>query len=181
MGYVPAIALGARREKGSRNMDRRKLAVVPLFLISVLVLLVAAAACGGDDDDDTGDDGGGEATSAAPAEGPGTVTLTSTAIQGQSGKLLLVLAAEGGQQIARLCAPITSDDFTLPATVMTEVPEGNDPCGGDTAEATLEEGSYQLSAGVYVGGEQTPASSTTLNVDVAGDVSAEIDGSALSQ
>ena len=76
---------------------------------------------------------------------------------------------------------ITSDEFTLPETVMTEVPEGNDPCGEGTPEATLAEGTYSLTAGVYVGGEQTAESSTTLSVDVAGNVSAEIDGAALSQ
>jgi hypothetical protein len=148
-------------------------------MVAVALVMVA---CGGDDDDD---DGGGGATSPAAAshaaEGPGTITLTSTSIEGQSGNILLVFAiAGGGDRLGRACVPITSDSFTLGGAVMTEVPAGDDPCGGDTDETTFEEGTYDIVAGVYVGGQQTPEAETTLTVEVAGDVTAELDGAALS-
>ena len=153
---------------------------VMVMLFSVMVA-AAASACGGDDDD------GGDATVPAgatslAAEGPGTLKVTSSAIAGQSGKILLGFAvpASGGERVARLCVPITSDDFTVPATAMTEVPQGNDPCGGDTPVATLDEGTYTLTAGVYVGGQQTPEAETTVTVEVAGHVEAELDGAELS-
>lgn len=154
------------------------------ILISVLAvsLLAFVAACGGDDDDDGG--ATTEATSppaATQGSGPGTVTLTSTAIQGQSGKILLVFATSGSDRVARACVPISSDDFTLSGEVMTDIPAGNDPCGDGTAETTFEEGSYTITAGVYVGGEQTPVAETTTTVEVAGDVTAELDGAELSQ
>jgi hypothetical protein len=151
-----------------------------MFALIAAAMVLAAAACGGDDDDDGG--GGGGATSPAAAEGPGTITLTSTAISGQDGKILLAFAvpATGGERVARLCVPITSDDFTVLPVVMTEVPEGNDPCGGDTSETTLDEGTYTITAGVYVGGQQTPEAETTVTVEVAGDAEAELDGAELS-
>jgi hypothetical protein len=173
-----------RWEKGRQmNAPLRSVLTRTLALALVaLLFLVAAAACGGDDDDDGGDEGG--ATSAAattPASGPGTITLSSTAISGQDGKVLLVFATSGQDRLARACVPITSDSFEVTGVVMSDVPEGNDPCGGETPETTFEEGDYSLSAGVYVGGQQTPDAETTLSVSVAGDVTAEIDGAELSQ
>lgn len=151
-----------------------------LVVLGLVTLLLVTAACsGGDDvDADSGDDG---AAATAAAEGPGTITLSSSAITGQSGKILLVFAQGGGQQMARVCTPITSDDFTLSATVMTEMPAGDNPCGDETSGFTFDEGTYSLTAGVYVGGQQTPEVSTTFSVTVAGDTPAEIDGAALSQ
>jgi hypothetical protein len=161
-------------------------AVLPSRLVILAlggVLLITLSACGGDDDD-----GDATATTSAPAattaapEGPGTITLTSSDIERQNGKILLVFAipASGGERVARLCVPISAGSFTLPDTVMTEVPAGDDPCGGDTPAATLEEGTYTLTAGVYVGGQQTPDAEATISVEVAGDVTTELDGAELS-
>lgn len=157
---------------------------LPRFFIVALgaLLLAAASACGGDDDSGAATGTSAPAATTAAPEGPGTITLTSSAIEGQSGKILLVFAipAGGGERVARLCASIQSDNFMLSGTVMTEVPAGNDPCSGDTSEATLEEGAYSLTAGVYVGGQQTAEAEVTLSVEVAGDVTAELDGAELS-
>lgn len=157
-----------------------RLTYLTLPFLALLALLALASACGGDDDD-----GGAEATSpaatATPGSGPGTITLTSTAISGQADKILLVFAISGSDRLGRACIPITSDDFTVSGVVMTDVPAGNDPCGGDTPETTFDEGTYQITAGVYVGGQQTAEAETTLTVDVAGNVTAELDGAALSQ
>jgi hypothetical protein len=166
--------------KDVNRMNPRIATVRRLFIVMLAALAVGAAACGGDDDG-----GGAGATSPAAtsrAQGPGVISISSTAISGQSGKILLVFAtpAGGGAQLARLCLPITSDDFTLSGAVLTDIPAGDDPCGGDTPETTFEEGAYDLVAGVYVGGQQTPEAETTLTGQVAGDTTVEIDGSDLS-
>jgi hypothetical protein len=89
--------------------------------------------------------------------------------------------AEGGEQLARLCAGIDSDDFTLSATVMTDIPSGNDPCGGNTSQTTFAQGNYEITAAVFTGGQQTPEAQVKLNVDVKGNVTSQIDGTALSK
>ena len=158
-----------------RNVPKSRVLIIALGAM----LLVAVFACGG------GDGGGASATplvtTAAPA-GPGTITLTSTAIQGRSGKILLVYAAPvgGGARLARLCAGIDSDSFTLSAMAMTDVPSGNDPCGGNTAQTTFAQGTYEITAAVFTGGQQTPEAQVKLNVEVKGSVTAQIDGGALS-
>jgi hypothetical protein len=161
-------------------MHIRALRALLIGVIALTAAGLAASACGGDDDD-----GGTSATSPAatptPGSGSGTITLTSSAITGQSGKILLIYATSGSDRLARACISITSDNFTVPATVMTDVPSGNDPCGGDTSDTSFDEGAYSITAGVYVGGQQTAEKEATLSVDVAGDVTAELNGAELSQ
>jgi len=157
---------------------------ISAFSVSLLMgVLAFAAACGGDDDGTTPEGTSPAAQTSAAAQGPGTITLTSTAIEGQSGKILLVFAtAEGGQErLARLCRSIDSDSFELSGGTLTDVPSGDDPCGGDTPATTFDEGTYQVTAGVYVGGQQEPEKQATVTVTVAGDVTAELDGGSLSR
>lgn len=165
------------------TLNRARLHILLPALVASLTL--ALAACGGGGGDSAGGPSASppSAATATQGHGPGTVAITSSAISGQAGKVLLVFAtpAGGGQQVAVACTQITSDSFELPATVMTEVPAGNNPCEGGTGEATFDEGTYSLVAGVYVGGQQTPEAQATVNVTVAGDVTAEIDGAELSQ
>lgn len=162
---------------------RKSVRLWGLLAFALSIALVGAIACGGDDN-------GGASTSAtsSPAattagSGPGTITLTSTAIQGRSDKILLVYAvpAGGGAQLARLCAGIDSDDFTLSATVMSDIPSGSDPCGGNTSETTFAQGTYEVTASVFTGGQQTPEAQAKFSVDVKGNVTAQIDGTALSK
>ncbi len=154
-----------------------------VFIVVIAVLALAAVACGGADagEDADADTGADAATDAGvtsptpvitPGQGPGVITISSTPISGQSGKILLVFAlpAGGGGQLARLCVPITSDDFTLSGAVMTDIPAGDNPCAGETPETTFEEGAYELVAGIYVGGQRTPDAETTLTGQVAGEL-----------
>jgi hypothetical protein len=170
-------------EKG-RQMNAPLRSVLTRFsavALLVLSLTLMAAACGGDDDG--GSDGDGATTAPAAttaASGPGTITLTSSAISGQSGKILLAFVTSGSDRLARACVPINSDSLELSGVVMTDIPEGDDPCGAETPETTLEEGDYSLVAGVYVGGEQTPEAETTLSIQVAGNTTVAIDGAELS-
>jgi hypothetical protein len=164
-------------------MKVSKASSLSIFLVmAVAVLLAGAVSCGG------GDDGTPSTAATSPpaataASGPGAIALSSTAIQGRSGKILLVYAAPagGGQQLARLCAGIDSDNFTLSATVMTDVPSGNDPCGGNTSQTTFPQGTYEVTAAVFTGGQQTPEAQVKFNVEVKGNVTSQINGTALSK
>ena len=120
---------------------------------------------------------------ATPVRGPGTITLTSTAIRGQAGKILLVLAQSEGrsQMMSRACIPIASDNFILPETRLFNLPAGGNPCADSPGITTFPEGRYLLNVGVYVGGSQTADKQFSKNVDVAGNVKVELDGAALSR
>ncbi len=153
---------------------------LPLFAIVPAIAgltVLLAAACG--------DDGESSPTDrpSAAASGPGTITVTSSAIEGQDGRVLLIFAAPeaGGAQMARACIPITSDSFAASGTVLTDTPPGDDPCGGATPETSFPEGTYTLTAGIYAPPAQSPEAETTQTVQVSGDVAVEIDGASLSR
>jgi hypothetical protein len=135
-------------------------------LMSVLV------ACGGDEAPPTASSAprGGESSPAA--SDPGTITLTGGAINGQRGKVLLVLASPqaGGAPVARACIPITSNSFAVPKTVMTEVPANQEPCGASSQASVLAPGTYTLTAGVYAPPSQKAdrESSQTIEVSISG-------------
>lgn len=153
------------------------------LLMAVAALLVVAVSCGGGSDNASSATVTSSLTATTAASGPGAITLTSTAIQGRSGKILLAYAAPagGGGQLARLCAGIDSDNFTLSATSMTDVPSGDDPCGGGTSQTTFAQGTYEITASVFTGGQQTPEAQVKLNVEVKGNVTAQINGASLSR
>lgn len=156
--------------------------------LTVLLLGAAAiatvAACG--------DDGGGNGDSASPTaatspaakSGPGTITITSsTPITGQSKKVLLVYAAPqaGGALLAEACIQLTSDRVSVPSTVMTEKKGDQAPCSGSAGPAKLPEGTYSFTAGIYAPPAQTAEKEVKLTIEVKGDVTAQIDGAALSK
>jgi hypothetical protein len=159
---------------------RPRFAPVIAFLVLGALVLLASAACGGDDDDAATAAATSPAAATTAASGPGTITLTSSTIEGQAEKILLVFATSGNDRLARACIPITSDSFEVSGAEMTEIP-AQDPCGSDPDVVTFDEGTYQITAGIYEGGQQTAEAETTLTVEVAGDVTAELDGAALSQ
>ena len=78
-------------------------------------------------------------------------------------------------------APHTCDAFVLPATALHELPGDANPCAVASDVKTFPAGSYIVTAGVYVPGEQTPSVSTSIAVEVDGDVTATIDGTKLSK
>lgn len=83
--------------------------------------------------------------------------------------------------MSRACIQIASDNFILPETRLFDLPAGNNPCGDSPGVTTFAEGRYLLNIGVYVGGSQTADKQVSRNVDVAGNVKAELDGAALSR
>jgi len=136
--------------------------------------------------------GGGSKTEPTPSQagstqvpagsGPGTITISSTTIQGQSGRIMLVFVSQEGQgQLARACIQLNSDSFMVPDTAMSDVPAGSDPCGGSTSVTTLPEGQYVLDVGIYAPPAQTPEKQLTQTVEVKGDVKVILDGKALSR
>ena len=163
--------------------SRRPHRVLVLLLLALTGLAaLALAACGGDDDEGGATTPAGSPTSSALA---GTITITSGEITGQSGKALLVLAMpeSGGSPIARACFSITSDSFTPPATVLTDVPSGDDPCAGSTSQTVFTPGSYMVTAGIYQPPAQEPEKDFTVTVAVTSDepVEVEIDAAELSE
>ncbi len=111
---------------------------------------------------------------------PGTVTVSSTEISGQSGKLLIVFVDSPGGAAGRLCVPITSDPFVLPPTVLTEIPGDENPCGDPTDTVVFPAGDYTLTAGIYVGGSETPEAQAQVPIAVNGNVGLQLDIAALS-
>ena len=121
-------------------------------------------------------------TLAATEEEPAAtsrLTVSSTAIKGQAGNKLIVLAV-GGVRPARLCVDIPSDDFTLPPTVLSEPPAPWNPCGPETPEALLADGELVLRAQVTIPDTRTHTAIVDLPVNLAGDTAIVLDGEALS-
>lgn len=160
-------------------------------LLALTVALVPLAAGCSDDGDDGGTSGAAvtstpDDTGAATTLGgsaPGTITVATTAITGQNGKILLVFATSATQQgqLGVACIPITSDAFEVPSTPLSEVPAGN-PCAGGTATVAFPEGSYTITAGIYTPGSQTAEAEASMTIDIVGDGvgSLQFNGSALS-
>ena len=156
-----------------------------LVTAAIAVALGLLAACGGDDKKPTPSAAAVPSPTTASAGTPGTITISvSGPIVGQKGRMLLVFAnaAGGGPQLARVCLPITSDNFTVPETVMTDAPAGNDPCGGSTPKTVFPKGSYQVSAGIYAPPAQQPDKTANATVQVADAAArAPFDAAALSK
>lgn len=154
-------------------------------LLLGLAAVATLTACGDDDDD------GGSATSPAtegssPAakSGPGTITVTSASpITGQSRKVLLVYAAPqaGGAPLSEACIQLGSDRVTVPATMMTDKKGEGAPCTGSGGPTKFPEGTYTLIAGIYAPPSQTADKEVSMTVEVKGDITVQIDGSALSK
>ena len=161
------------------NLRTRGQPLVRGLLVAVAGgLAFAIAACGGGDDND---DGG---PTPAPGSGPGAITLRAGGdIMGQANKLLVVsaLPEAGGAAIAEACIQVTSAKFAIPDAVMTDVQAGQPPCSGKGAKASLPEGNYVLKFAVYAPPAQSPEAETTKTVKVAGDVTVEFDGTAVSK
>lgn len=115
----------------------------------------------------------------AGTDGTATLTVSSTAIKGQAGNKLIVLA-KGDGSAARLCVTIPSDDYSLPPTALSEPPIPWNPCGPETPPAALTEGSFHLRAMVNVPDTRTPLVLVEQEITVSGDATIQLDGSSLS-
>lgn len=118
-----------------------------------------------------------------PAAGAGEfpVSVTTTAITGQEGKMLLIFAQpQGGGDTAVVCVTIETAFFETPVLQMKEMPAGGNPCEGGTPDASIPAGNTVLTAGVYVPGSQTPDKQVTATVDVQSDRTWQLDGVAVS-
>jgi len=160
-------------------IDIRRGVRVTLLILAV-ALATSSLACGGKD---TSEGTAPKAPlDAVSASGPGSVTVASSVIRGQNGRVLLVFATQEGRgPLARACIRITSDSFSVSAGEMTEMPAGNDPCGESNQVTTFPEGKYTITAGVYAPPGQTPEKQVTQTVEVKGDIQVVLDGNALSR
>ena len=114
---------------------------------------------------------------------PGTLWITSGPIVGQNGKILLVFVTPdgGGRQMARACVRVTSDSFSVPATAMTDMPAGDDPCGGSTPQTVLTKGRYALRAGIYAPPATQPEKESNRTLEISGDVALDVELGGLSK
>jgi len=136
----------------------------------LIIALVALIAVGSTMDTDQAQAGGGE------------IRIEIDTILGQKDLILLGFAspAGGGDAIARICLPIDSTEFSLGSTALTAVPLDN-PCGAPTAPVLFSFGDWQVTAGVYVGGQQQPVKQVTAEINVnEGFETLQLDGAALS-
>jgi len=159
---------------------------VVLSAFVAVAMALTSLSCGGNDDD-----GGAASTpkaedagnSSAAQSGPGGVTIAFSTISGQNSKMLVINAVPeaGGAPVAEACIPIRSDSFSPPATALNAIQAGQQaPCSGTPVKARLPEGSYTITAGVYAPPAQAPEKQTRQTVQVKGDITARIDGAALS-
>lgn len=140
-------------------------------------LALSIAACGGGGDNDGG-------TATTPGSGPGAITLKGGGdVTGQANKLLVVSAVPeaGGAPVAEACIQVTSAKFAIPDAVMTDVQAGQPPCGAKGAKSKLAEGTYVLTFALYAPPAQAPEAQVTKTVKVAGDVTIQFDGAAVSK
>ena len=162
------------------------------FAIPALAALAMLVGACSDDGSSPGPGGSGDAgTTVAPdattttygGTTAGTVTVSTSSITGQSGKVLLIFVTgdSDGSQAGVACVQIDADPFTMPPTLLTEVPAGGNPCAGGGAVAVLADGAYTLTAGVYVGGSQQADAQMSIDVEMNGGAfTAELMGANLS-
>ena len=138
---------------------------------SVLVVALAAAC---------GDDGGSPVIDAAidapvidaaidaavPLDAAtGQVWIRGTGITGAGNQIVLAFVGRlDGGPLGNICQPVTADPFSFVAAVQTP---GVDPCTL-TGVATIPDGTYTVTAGIYTPGQQTPTRCATTTVTVAG-------------
>jgi hypothetical protein len=82
--------------------------------------------------------------------------------------------------MARACWAIADNAFNAGYTVMSGVPAG-DPCGSSTTDVVFPGGVYDVTVGVYQGGQQTPEKHLLLKAQVDGNRFLTFNGIALSQ
>ena len=107
------------------------------------------------------------------------VSVNTTTITGQEGKILLIFAEPQAGQTKVACVPITADVFDPPLTVLKEMPGSGNPCDAGAPDAFIVPGLTEITAGVYVGGAQTAEKQVTATVDVQDESSWKLDGVAL--
>lgn len=116
-------------------------------------------ACGGDDD--------GSGVDAAP----GTLTIRASGITGLTGKIVLatVTASTGGAPLGAICVSVTDDPMSFAAVAQT--PGVGNPCELG-ATVTFADGSYDVSAGIYTPGMQTPelCAEATVSIPASSEV-----------
>jgi len=164
------------------------------FVALTLVVLFATlfvAACGNGDDDD-GDcaitstcpdnpDAGTTADAMAPdammapdasppdatmpdaAPPNGHVTIIGNNITGATGRVVLAFVMADPPLWGAVCVPATSDPMSFSAVI--RVPADGNPCDLG-AEVVFPDGTYNVQAGIFTPGQQTPdlCASTTVTV-----------------
>ena len=124
----------------------------------VVVLLVA---CGGEPEP-TQPDAGPPLDAAA-----GQLWIRAAGITGATGQIVvaLVTPSGGGPPIAAACVPVSADPFELLA-VAGPTGQGQ-PCAAG-GPVPFTDGTYEVSAGLYTPGQQTPSRCARAQVVIVG-------------
>lgn len=144
----------------------------------VYLACVMLAACGGDDAttppiDAPLPDAPGAIDAVVPVDAPvardaaaGQVWIRGAGITGAANQIVLafVTPTTGGGPLGTVCAPVTADPFSFVAAAQTQ---GSNPCDL-TGVATIADGTYAVTAGIYTPGQMTPSRCATTTVTVAG-------------
>ena len=118
------------------------------------------------------------ATTADASAAPGRILVTSSAITGQDGKMLVVM---GPDNASSMCARVDGDSWSLAEAPLTDRATEGPPCDDDETETTFEPGTHFVTATLFELGSQTPERTAAGTVTVVdGDAVVEIDGSKLS-
>lgn len=123
----------------------------------------------------------GLSESVRPTQAAGfSVTVSTSAITGQKGKILLFSAEPSGGGSAKVaCTPIDAEVFTPSFLPLKEMPQSGNPCEDGSPDAFIVPGMMQITAGIYVGGSQDAEKQVATTVDVQDESSWKLDGVAL--
>ncbi|MDH3303483.1 MAG: hypothetical protein OES24_23510 [Acidimicrobiia bacterium] len=109
---------------------------------------------------------------------PGHILVSSTAITGHHGHMLLVF---GPGNESEICAMIDGDPWTLEETMLTDRDADSDPCSGTRDDTLFMPGEQTVTVSIFEPGSRTPMSTSADVIEVVdGDARLELDGSTLS-
>jgi hypothetical protein len=107
------------------------------------------------------------------------VYVTTTNITGQEGKVLVFSAQPEAGEMKVACAQIDAAVFDTPNLLLKEAGQGANPCDTGLPDAFILPGQMTITAGVYVGGSQTPERQVSTTVNVQDESTWQLDGVAL--
>ena len=109
---------------------------------------------------------------------PGLILVSSTAITGHAGHLIVIFGPGNGSGI---CATIDSDPWVMQEASLADRVADSDPCSSPGGDTVFDPGQHAVTAAVFEPGSSTPLISTGALTDVVdGDAHLQLDGGKLS-
>jgi hypothetical protein len=143
-------------------------------LMVLCVGLLFLAACS--DEGSIGQDTVVSGVEAGPE--PGLILVSSTAITGHAGHILVIFGPENGSET---CATIDSDPWVMREATLGDRAADSDPCSATGEGTVFEPGQHAVTAAIFDPGKPAPIVSTGALMEVVdGDAHLQLDGSRLS-